>query len=171
MIEPGASGVSFRLATVNDVVAYADAAARFFRATYGHDPHHAAIMEAHCAETYDQRVIDAQLRDPLVRVILAEASDAVVGLAHLHQAGDARMELLRFYLDVDWHGRGLAASLMDETRRVARAGGARMMFLGVWTENKRAIAFYTRQGFVATGEVPFLLAGEAQSDLLMQIDL
>jgi diamine N-acetyltransferase len=168
---PEATAVLFRLATVDDVASYARTAERFFRATYGHDPHHAAIMHAHCAETYDIRVIDAQLRDPLVQVLLAEASGVIVGFAHLHQVSDARMELLRFYLDVDWHGRGLAARLMDEARRISRAGGARTMFLGVWTENIRAIAFYTRQGFVATGQVPFLLSGEAQSDLLMQIDL
>jgi diamine N-acetyltransferase len=170
MSRSGASGVSFRLATVDDVVPYARAAERFFRATYGYDPHHAGIMDAHCTETYDERVIEAQLRDPLVQVIMAEASGAIVGFAHLRQVSGARTELLRFYLDVDWQGRGLAARLMEETRRVARTGGARTLFLGVWTDNSRAIAFYTRQGFVATGQVPFLLAGEAQSDLLMQYD-
>ena len=171
MSGPDALGVLFRVATVDDAMSYARAAERFFRATYGHDRHHANIMDAHCAQTYDARVIDPQLRDPLVQVILAEASGAIVGLAHVRQAKDAQVELLRFYLDVDWQGRGVAARLMEEARRVARAGGARTMSLGVWSKNTRAIAFYTRQGFVTTGEVPFLLAGEAQSDLLMQTGL
>jgi [ribosomal protein S18]-alanine N-acetyltransferase len=41
--------------------------------------------------------------------------------------------------------------LMDEGERQARAGGAEVMDLHVWTENEGAIKFYERRGYERMG--------------------
>ena len=47
-----------------------------------------------------------------------------------------------------WQGAGVAAALMDWAVETARAAGAPALYLSVWEEGDRAIAFYRRQGFV-----------------------
>ena len=42
------------------------------------------------------------------------------------------------------------------------------IWLGVWEENNKAIAFYKRHGFEVFGSHPFKLGGDLQRDLLMK---
>lgn len=74
-------------------------------------------------------------------------------------------------MDRLYHGTGLGQGLMDAMVADATRRGKRSLYLGVWDRNDRAIAFYRREGFVVTGTVDFLLAGAAQTDLLMRRDL
>lgn len=57
------------------------------------------------------------------------------------------------YLDqiviaTEWQGRGIAAILLAEARRIAQAG----LYLHVNQDNARAIRFYHKHGFITTGE-------------------
>ena len=42
------------------------------------------------------------------------------------------------------------------------------MWLGVWEENKRAIRFYQKNGFVEFDKHIFILGKDAQTDILMR---
>ncbi len=159
-----------RPAGPQDVESYRVAAERFFRETYGHDAHHATIMDRHCADTFAAGIIAAQLSDPDATSLIAELGSATVGLAQWRSDGDA-IELVRLYVDRICHGTGLGQALMAAVVAEATRRGKRSLFLGVWDQNERAIAFYRRQGFVVTGTVDFQLAGAAQTDLSMRRDL
>lgn len=163
-------GWTLRPAGPQDVEIFRAAAERFFRETYGHDAHHATVMDRHCADTFAADTIAAQLADPEVTSLLAEAGSATVGLAQWRFDGDAA-ELQRLYADRACHGTGLGQALMSAVIAEASRCNMRSLSLGVWDRNERAIAFYRRQGFVVTGTVAFLLAGMAQTDLLMRRDL
>jgi diamine N-acetyltransferase len=163
-------GWTLRPAGPQDVEAYRAAADRFFRETYGHDAHHAQVMDRHCADTFAADIIAAELADPYVTGLLAKLGDATVGLAQWRSGRDAT-KLVRLYVDRTCHGTGLGQALMAAAVADATGRGKRSLDLGVWDQNHRAIAFYRRQGFVVTGMVEFLLAGAAQTDLLMQRDL
>jgi diamine N-acetyltransferase len=164
------SPVEIVAARPDDAARYAAAAERFFRQTYGHDAAHAAVMEAHCAQTYSPARIAAQIAAPDVTALVALSGAEIVGLAQLHATGSDG-EVLRFYLAEEWHGRGLAQALMQAVVSRASVLGITTLRLGVWTGNARAIAFYRRQGFVAAGQVQFFLADVPQSDLMMQRSL
>jgi GNAT superfamily N-acetyltransferase len=58
------------------------------------------------------------------------------------------MELWRFYLDQQWHGRGTAQRLISRVDEEALQAGARTLWLAVWERNGRAQAFYRECGFV-----------------------
>ena len=53
----------------------------------------------------------------------------------------------------------------------ARAHGADWLWLGVWEQNPRAIAFYQKHGFRTIGEQTFVLGTDRQRDLVMALDL
>lgn len=77
------------------------------------------------------------------------------------------MEVARFYVDTPWHGRGLAPMLMRAALAAAHARGAGAMWLGVWSENARAIAFYRRMGFGVVGEQTFRFGSILDRDWVM----
>jgi diamine N-acetyltransferase len=163
-------GWTLRSAGPQDVEIYRAAADRFFRDTYGHDPHHAKVMDQHCVDNFGADIISAQLSDPDVFALIAELGSAPVGLAQWHIDGDA-IELERLYVDRACHGTGLGKALLAEVVADATRRGKLSLYLGVWDRNERAIAFYRRQGFAVTGTVEFFLAGAAQTDLLMRRDV
>ena len=77
------------------------------------------------------------------------------------------VELWRFYVDKQWHGRGIAQALMARVRTVAQERGAKTLWLGVWERNDRARAFYTKSGFTDVGEHIFLFGTDPQTDRVM----
>jgi GNAT superfamily N-acetyltransferase len=78
------------------------------------------------------------------------------------------VELERFYVDQRWHGRGIAAQLMDAVLRVARGLDGDALWLGVWERNAKAIRFYEKQGFECVGAQTFRLGSDVQHDDVMR---
>ena len=89
------------------------------------------------------------------------------GRAHESVEGGAPIELQRLYLDAPAKGRGVGSMLMRTCLELAAQEGYRTMWLGVWERNSRAIAFYERWGFTASGEHVFRLGSDDQTDLIM----
>jgi diamine N-acetyltransferase len=54
---------------------------------------------------------------------------------------------------------------------VARKLRGRTLWLGVWEHNARAIAFYTKCGFIDVGEHAFFVGGDEQTDRVMSRSL
>jgi GNAT superfamily N-acetyltransferase len=162
--------LAFRVATPAEATALAAFGEHTFRATFGaaNDP---ADIDAYCAETYGIELQRREISDPARHIVLAYAGDTLAGYAQLSDGhrfacvtGPAPIELLRFYVDAPWHGCGVASRLMAEMISAAVARGARTMYLAVWEHNPRAIAFYTRQGFVRVGRALFTLGKDVQTD-------
>ena len=63
--------------------------------------------------------------------------------------------------------RGVAQSLMGAVDDVGRELGGRTLWLGVWERNPRAIAFYTKCGFVDVGTHLCIVGGDEQTDRVM----
>jgi len=60
---------------------------------------------------------------------------------------------------------------MDWTFDLARARGARELYLTVFTDNHRAKAFYARYGFEAIGPYAFMVGNQADEDIIMRLKL
>jgi ribosomal protein S18 acetylase RimI-like enzyme len=54
---------------------------------------------------------------------------------------------------------------------MAKQLGKATLWLGVWEHNEAALAFYSAQGFYKIGEHPFDMAGDIQTDWLLQKEL
>jgi len=166
-------GLQLRAARPSDAAELGDFAAGIFRDTFGHSaPEH--DVQRFLDEHYGRRQQLAEITDPRMLTRLALDGAAIAAFYQLRLASpDERRarppgaEIARFYVGAAWHGRGVATPLMDSALADARAAGARGVWLGVWEENARGIAFYRRCGFEAAGHQIFLLGSVPQRDLVM----
>ena len=85
--------------------------------------------------------------------------------SHIHSS--ARLELRKFYIDVAYHGRGVADALMKEVLAIAANRWQGPMWLTVFSGNDRAISFYKRWGFQIAGTQIFTVGADGQKDYLM----
>lgn len=169
-----ASGVAIRIAVAADAAALTAFGARTFRDTFAAD-NRPEDIEAYLAETYRLERQAAELADPGRTTLVAVAPDGTLaGFAQLRLgpapacvAGAHPIELLRFYVDRPWQGRGVAQALMTATLAAARTRDAATLWLGVWERNPRAIAFYRKWGFRDVGSQPFVLGTDRQTDRVM----
>jgi ribosomal protein S18 acetylase RimI-like enzyme len=168
---------AIRRATRADAAPLAELAARTFAETYAayNDP---GDMAAHLTAKYGEAKQAEELADPAATYLLAELDGRLVGFAYVVADRpprgirmDAPVELVRFYVVRDWHGRGVAQRLMDACVAEARRRGGRTLWLAVWQENPRAIAFYRKAGFRLVGTTSFRLGSQVQDDDVMAMTL
>ncbi len=168
----------FRRGLEGDADTLARVAASTFGDAFGADNPPEA-MTAYMAQAFGPEQQANELADADIITILAELDEKLIGYAQVRTAelpppcvaGPSPVELWRFYLDRQWHGRGFARQLYAEVEAYARAAGGQTLWLGVWEHNGRAQAFYRKCGFADVGDHEFLLGGERQRDRIMSLSL
>jgi ribosomal protein S18 acetylase RimI-like enzyme len=167
--------VALQLGTPDDARELARAAATFFLDTFG-GANRREDMEAYLASAFSQARQRAELADPDNRIWLARAFGELAGYAHVRRSATPApsaighrpaIEIARIYAGRKWQGRGLGAALMEACVSTAKEWGGDVLWLGVWEQNQRAIAFYEKHGFQVVGEQPFLLGADLQRDIVM----
>ncbi len=168
----------FRRGLEEDATALAHLAARTFEDAFAANNPPVA-MAAYMARAFGPEQQAKELADPAIITILAELDDALIAYAQLRTtesppscvAGPSPIELWRFYVEDQWHGRGVARQLFAEVEASARAAGGKTLWLGVWEHNGRAQTFYRKCGFTDIGDHEFLLGSERQRDRIMSLSL
>ena len=168
---------SLRRATPADLAEYAELARRTFTETY-RDAHAAASLARHVAATLSDERVRAELEDEGRTVLAVMCGPEWVAYTVLATGatppevpGDRPMEVARFYVASAWHGRGIAASLMDAVLNEARRQGGDAAWLCVWEHNARALRFYLGQGFELIGRTTYIFDGQPEDDHLLAIPL
>jgi ribosomal protein S18 acetylase RimI-like enzyme len=165
--------VRYRTAIKSDAAPLSRFAEAIFRETFG-NTNTEADMNIHCARTFGASRQLAEILAPDMSTILAEVDSVVVGFGQL-RTGQAPAcvqshnpsEIYRLYVDSRWHGKEIAQQLMSLLLEKAFAAGADSVWLGVFENNPRAIAFYEKSGFQRAGEHTFTLGTDKQRDLVM----
>lgn len=165
--------IRIRRATDDDATGLAEFARRTFVETFAAD-NSADDMAAHVAKSFGAAIQLREIRDPNTTTLIGELDATLAAFAQVRRSaaprcveGPSPVELHRFYVDRPFHGRGIAQALMRSVEDVARELGGRTLWLGVWERNPRAIAFYTKCGFVDVGEHAFLFGTDEQTDRVM----
>jgi diamine N-acetyltransferase len=83
----------------------------------------------------------------------------------LNQA--AALEISRIYCLQAFQSKGVGKAMMEYALQFAQENGLPTIWLGVWKENTKALAFYTSFGFRIFGDTDFLLGNDLQKDWLM----
>ncbi len=170
-------GLTIRKATSADAEVLSDLALRIFLDTFG-PGNNPEDIELHAERSYSREIQLHEINDPSLTYLIAEmdgqpAGFAMIGLPRSEAASkfDRPIELFRFYVDKEWHGKGIAQPMMDACEDLARSLGGKTIFLNVWLENPRAIRFYEKIGFRKEGTTPYVLGNEMQTDWVMARDI
>jgi diamine N-acetyltransferase len=165
--------LSVRRASVTDAEMLARLGARTFRETFGgqNTPEN---MASYLAKAFNAAVVAREIADPNVTYLVGEIDDCPAAYAMVRSVpapalvtGPSPLELVRFYVDRQWQGAGIARTLMRACDDEGRRRGARTLWLGVWEKNPRAIRFYEKCGFRDLGSQPFVLGDDVQTDRVM----
>ncbi|HET7266788.1 MAG TPA: GNAT family N-acetyltransferase [Oleiagrimonas sp.] len=134
---------------------------------------------AHCARAHAVDQYETWLSNPDRALWLVEIEPGgapvgymVVAPAQLPLPDTAHdLELKRIYLLGRFQGEGLGRQLVSTAIVHARAARARRLLLGVYANNKPAIAFYERAGFGKLGPRKFNVGGQDYDDNIMGVSL
>ena len=169
--------VTIREATIADVAVLSELARRTFYDTFA-STNDATDMALHLAEAFGIDQQTRELNDRDITTLLVEEGGEAIAFAQLRSghvpdcvSGADPIELWRFYVTQQWHGKGIARLLMDRVCTEARLRGARTLWLGVWEKNARARAFYAKCGFTDVGDHLFFFGTDPQTDLVMASSL
>ncbi len=132
-------------------------------------------MTAYLAASFSLEKQAAELAEPGSAFLIAQVGETPVGYARLLAGspeecvqGPGPIELVRIYAVKAWIGQGVGAALMQACLDEAARQGYRTIWLGVWENNPRAIAFYEKWGFTKVGTHNFQLGDETQTDWIME---
>lgn len=169
-------GLLIRPARTGEAAELAALAERTFVAAYG-AANTAENLRLHLQRTCTPEYFTDRLTDPGTTILRADIAGTLAGYAEL-SPGDTppavpqpARQLVRFYLEQQWIGRGVSGPLMAAALREARERGARHLWLTVWEAAPRPIAFYRKCGFRQAGTITFCIGTDPQRDLLMVRDL
>ena len=173
-----ASALRIRRATIDDAAALSAFAARVFIETFG-DENNPDDLAEHVESTYNFARQSAEIRDEDTATWLIERDDgSLIAYAQLCRkrvppcvTGTNPVEIYRFYVDHSAHGTGVARTLMATAFAQARAWGAKIVWLGVWEHNPRAMAFYRKFGFADVGSIDFFVGPDRQTDRVFVVSL
>jgi diamine N-acetyltransferase len=163
-----------RKATLDDVAILVKVSVKTFRDTFA-EVNTKEDMKAYLAKAFSRDQLIKELNDAASTFLLALDGDTVVGYAKLKEGegpselnGERGIEIERIYTLKDYLGKRVGKLLMQTCLDLAAERGYKLVWLGVWEYNPRAIAFYEKWGFKKFGSHPFLLGNDLQTDLLMK---
>ena len=167
--------MKIRYANPSDAAMLAMLGAKTFREAYG-EQIETKEMEAYMAEFFSAASQATELSDPNSIFLVAETDGTPIGYAKLiinshHEAvtGQTPMEIGRIYFVQQHTGMGLGSKLIKRCISEAKERGCDTIWLGVWENNEKAIAFYQKWKFKEVGAQSFQLGRELQRDLIMEL--
>ena len=135
-------------------------------------------MAKYLEEAYSFEKLNEELNNQNSFFYFAILDEKVIGYLKLN-LGESQTELKdndaleieRIYVLKDFHGKKVGQLLFDKAITIAKELQVAYVWLGVWEENKRALQFYTKNGFVEFDQHVFVLGDEAQTDIMMKLAL
>ena len=165
---------NFHKATTSDWHSLQQIALKTFKATYEHlnTPEN---FRLYVDKAFSKAQLLNELNNPLSSYYFLQKGDENIGYIKLNEAAAQTelqeldsLELERIYVIQTEQGNGYGKILLQKAIEILKNKGKKSLWLGVWQENPKAIAFYKSQGFEKFGEHPFVLGDDHQVDDLMR---
>ncbi len=144
-------------AAVKDAAVISQIGAKTFIDTYETDGYNAELR-TYIDQYFTENNMLKILRTKQSTVFMIEVNTESVGYCRLTNEQSLEcvntqspLEIEKFYIDRQWHGKGLAQELMVYCEDFARSNDFTGLWLTVWKYNARAIAFYKKLGFKDIG--------------------
>ncbi|MGI8950316.1 MAG: GNAT family N-acetyltransferase [Chitinophagaceae bacterium] len=166
--------LKIRYANFADAETICDIAARTFYNTYA-VYNSQEDMQQYMQESFSIQQIKSELEDAQSKFLLITENENILGYAKItwrrkpvNSSDEIALEIARFYAETIYIGKGIGKFLMEECISIAKAGAAKYIWLDVWQENKKAIRFYQKWGFIITENYSFILGKDVQQDYIME---
>ncbi|MEJ1115247.1 GNAT family N-acetyltransferase [Paenarthrobacter sp. CCNWLY172] len=173
---------TIRTATTHDAGKLAELAAATFPLACppGSSP---ADIQAHLEKTLSEANFEDYLADANITIMVLDDDGQLLGYTMLiaKPATDPDVasvlsalpstELSKCYVHPDHHGKGAASQLIKASLADAADKGASGVWLGVNSENAKAIRFYEKSGFQRVGTKSFTLGTAVEHDFVMEHEL
>lgn len=135
-------------------------------------------IQDYLTNVLSQTALKQQLNNPHSSFYLLQINNQIAGYLKLNietaQTEDddpTAMEIERIYLLQAFQGQNLGQILLNKAIELAKEQQKSYIWLGVWENNSKALAFYKRNDFYKTGEHSFLLGDDNQTDYILRKDL
>ncbi len=166
--------VEVRYATPEDAAMIADLSRQTFHDTFA-SQNTQEDMDKFMNEQFTRERLIEEVSEPDNIFLIAELGNEPVGYARLRESaipvmlnGLPSIEIARIYAVQSMIGKGIGNALMKKCIDVGYETGKRVIWLGVWEKNERAIQFYIKWGFEKFDEHDFVLGNDVQRDWLMK---
>jgi ribosomal protein S18 acetylase RimI-like enzyme len=157
----------------DDLPALAALAAKTYTETFGQGltPDE---LQTHLRETTSETYFRTAMQSDAI--LVAVLDDRLVGYIQL---GDIKVDVQgvppgpddqainSIYVHSEYQGQGIGRALLNAAFEHPRLANAGAVFIDVWEENKRALAFYLRHGFELAGKCPVTIGGKIVGDDLV----
>jgi diamine N-acetyltransferase len=104
--------------------------------------------------------------------------DKIIGYLkiNLHQIktglkDENALEIQRIYVLKEFYGKNIGQILCNTAFEIAKETKADYIWLGVWSENLRAINFYKKNNFIEFGKHTFKLGNDVETGIVMKLDI
>ena len=135
-------------------------------------------MAKYLEEAYSFEKLNEELNNPNSLFYFAMLDEKVIGYLKLNMGGSQTelkdndaIEIERIYVLKSFQGKKVGQMLFDKAIQIGKEQNAAFVWLGVWEENKKAIEFYSKNGFIKFDQHIFVLGDEAQTDIMMKLKL
>jgi diamine N-acetyltransferase len=135
-------------------------------------------MGKYLEEGFSTDKLSDELADQSSQFYFAELDNKVIGYLKLNFGSSQTelkakkaLEIERIYVLKEFQGKKVGQLLFDKAIQVANQKNAEYVWLGVWEENPKAIAFYKKNGFIEFDKHIFKLGDDLQTDIMMKLHL
>jgi ribosomal protein S18 acetylase RimI-like enzyme len=174
MTMPDHADIIIRQATESDAELIADLSRQTFYDSFA-EYNTKENMDKFMNEQFTREKLIDEVTQPWHVFFLAFLNDEPVGYVKLRDSsvpmklqGQSCIEIARIYSIQKTIGRGVGKRLMQACHDIAKQKGKKILWLGVWEANQRAVDFYMKWGFKKFGDQKFVLGDDIQTDWLMK---
>ncbi len=163
-----------RQVTISDISILQEIGRKTFFETFAVN-NTAANMELYLEEGFSTDKLATELNNEDSLFYFAMQDDRVIGYLKVNLGrsqtelqDDRSLEIERIYVLQEFQGKKVGQVLYEKAIELALHYKVDYIWLGVWEENKRAIGFYTKNGFVPFDRHIFKLGDDEQTDIMMK---
>jgi ribosomal protein S18 acetylase RimI-like enzyme len=134
-----------------------------------------ALMRSYLERAFGVQKIAVELANPYSKFFLLQDQNSSVGYLKVNFSegqteyhDPASLEIERLYVRQPRWGEGFGESLLLKAEEIARQNFLACIWLGVWQQNERAIAFYRKHGYEVTGTHTFYFEMQPHLDFKME---
>ncbi len=166
--------ITLKKADLNDLTSIQQLGQQTFMETFASENTPENIAQ-YLEKSFNTAQLTSELQNPESQFYLAFWDDLPIGYLKINFGqsqteviDEKALEVQRIYVLKEYHGKKIGQLFIDQVFKIVRQKPVTFIWLGVWEQNHRAIAFYTKNGFSTFDTHVFTVGNDKQTDLLMK---